>query len=82
MFLVLVALPPLLSLFIPRPDVLRAMWLGWRAFGLAWQISWSPVARETAAPGVYVTWILWLIVLVGTIVIATRRPVARPAMRV
>jgi hypothetical protein len=31
---------------------------------------------------VYVTWILWLIVLVGTIVIATRRPVARPAMRV
>ncbi len=80
MFLVLVALPPLLGLFIPRPDVLRAMWLGWLAFGLAWQISWSPVGNETAAPGLYVTWILWLIVLAGTIVIATRRRTAQPAV--
>ncbi len=80
MFLVLVALPPLLGLFIPRPDVLRAMWLGWLAFGLAWQISWSPVGNETAAPGLYVTWILWLMVLAGTIVIATRRRTAQPAV--
>jgi hypothetical protein len=82
MFLVLVAMAPLLGLFIPRPNVLRAMWLGWLAFALAWQISWNPVDSETAAPGLYVTWILWLIVLVGTIVSAIRRPAAQPAMRV
>jgi hypothetical protein len=82
MFLVLVALAPLLGLFIPRPDVLRAMWLGWLAFALAWQISWNPVDSETAAPGVYVTWILWVIVLVVTIVSAFRRPAAQPVIRV
>jgi len=80
MFLVLVALPPLLGLFIPRPDVLRAMLLGWLAFGLSWQISWIPVHNERAAPGLYVTSILWLIVLVGTIVIAAGRPAAQPAV--
>jgi hypothetical protein len=82
MFIVLVALAPLLGLFIPRPDVLRAMLLGWLAFALAWQISWNPVGFETAAPGLYVTWILWLVVLAGTIVSAIRRPAAQPATRV
>jgi hypothetical protein len=78
-FLVLVSLPPLLGLFIPQPEILRAMWLGWLAFALAWQISWTPADGQAAAPGLYVTWILWLVVLVGTIVIATRRSAAQPA---
>lgn len=80
MFLVLVALPPFTGLFIPRPEVLSAMWYGWLIFGLAWQISDTPLNGDRADPGLYVTWILWLIVLVGTIVIARRRSAAQSSL--
>ncbi len=72
LFLVLAASPPLLGLFMPRSEALLAMWYGWLTFALAWQISGLPSSGASAAPGLYVTWILWLIALTGTIAMIGR----------
>jgi hypothetical protein len=72
MFLALVVLPPLIGLFLARPGDLPAMWSGWLAFGLAWQVANTPVHHHAAAPGLYVTWLLWVVVLLGTVILADR----------
>jgi hypothetical protein len=73
-FLVLVIVPPLLTAFLlAAPGVRLAAWSGWLAFGLVEQVGDSPARGITAAPGLYLTWILWILVLAGTLVMASRR---------
>lgn len=73
-FLVLASAPPVLAAFrLPDLRVQIALWSGWLLFGLAAQVFDSPNRGSTAAPGLYLTWILWALVLAGTAVMARRR---------
>jgi hypothetical protein len=81
LFLVLFALPPLLSaLFAPGSRAQLALWIGWVLLVLAWQISASPVDGEKAATGLVLSWLAWVAVLVCTLILAARGPQARPAV--
>jgi hypothetical protein len=73
-FLVLVSLPPVLAaFFLPSSGVRLAVWSGWLLFALAWQLSDTPTNGLKAAPGLYLTWILWIAVLAGTVIMAAGR---------
>jgi hypothetical protein len=73
LFIVLFALPPLLSGFLPtRLSQQLALWTGWLLIVAVWQISDTPVGGYEAAPGLIVSWLVWLAVLIGTLVLALR----------
>jgi hypothetical protein len=72
-FLVAFALPPVLASFMrPGSPVQLAVWAGWLLIVLSWQISDSPTDGFKAAYGLYLTWLAWLIVAAGTVVLAIR----------
>ncbi|HXP20164.1 MAG TPA: hypothetical protein VN840_11025, partial [Streptosporangiaceae bacterium] len=74
-FLALVSIPAVLAAFLlPSSGVRLAFWSGWLLFGLAWQVSDTPNNGLKAAPGLYLTWVLWIAVLAGTAIMAARRP--------
>jgi hypothetical protein len=77
LFLVAFAIPPVLASFTrPGSPAQLAVWAGWLLIVLAWQISDSPTDGFTAAYGLYLTWLVWLIVAAGTLVLALRGPTA------
>ena len=81
-FLVAFALPPVLASFMrPGSPVQQAVWAGWLLVVLAWQISDSPTDGFTAAFGLYLTWLAWLIVAAGTMVLAVRGRTAAPVAK-
>ncbi|HYK33838.1 MAG TPA: hypothetical protein VEV63_17835 [Streptosporangiaceae bacterium] len=72
-FLVAFALPPVLASFMrPGSPVQLAVWAGWLLIVLSWQISDSPTDGFKAAYGLYLTWLAWLVVAAGTVVLAVR----------
>jgi hypothetical protein len=74
-FLAVFALPPVLASFMrPGSPAQLAIWAGWLLIVLAWQISDSPTDGFTAAYGLYLTWLAWLLAAVGTVALALRRP--------
>lgn len=74
-FLVVFALPPALASFLrPGSPSQLAVWSGWLLIVLAWQIFKSPTDGLQAAYGLILTWIAWLVVMVGTIALALRGP--------
>lgn len=73
-FLVLASAPPVLAAFLlPDSGVRLAVWAGLLLVALARQVIDTPTGGFTAAPGLYVTWILWVVALAGTAVMAGRR---------
>ncbi len=79
LFLVLFALPPVLSWFLPPRSPLQvALWSGWLVIAAAWQISDSPVDGAHAAFGLALSWIAWALALVGALALAARCA-ARPS---
>jgi hypothetical protein len=74
-FLVVFALPPVLAAFLPAGSRLQlGVLTGWLVIVFAWQLSDSPTDGYKAAAGLYLGWIVWLLVLVGTIALAARGP--------
>jgi hypothetical protein len=83
-FVALLAVPPLLAAFLlPGSGAQLAVWTGWLLFALSNQLSASPTDGIGAEPGLYLTWLLWIAVLAGTLIMAARRNAspagARPA---
>ncbi|HWF82900.1 MAG TPA: hypothetical protein VN695_20165 [Streptosporangiaceae bacterium] len=75
-FLVAFALPPVVAAFLPPgSNAQLAIWAGWLLIVLAWQISDSPTDGVSAAYGLYLTWIVWLLVALGTVALALRGPI-------
>jgi len=78
LFLVLFALPPVLSVFFsPGSRAQLGVWIGWLLLVLGWQISDSPVDGEKAAAGLVLSWLTWVVVLIFTLVLAARGPRAQ-----
>jgi len=81
-FIVAFALPPVLASFMrPGSPVQLAVWAGWLLIVLSWQISDSPTDGFKAAYGLYLTWLAWLIVAAGTVVLAIRAQKAAQVSR-
>lgn len=75
-FLVAFVLPPLVAALLPPGSPAQlGTWSGWLLIVLAWQISDSPTDGARAAYGLYLTWIVWLLVALGTVALAIRGPV-------
>jgi hypothetical protein len=73
-FLVFSSAPPVLAAFLVRSAGVRlAILAGWLIAALCWQVSNSPTEGLTAAPGLYLTWVLWAVVLAGTAILAGRK---------
>lgn len=74
--LVLIALfsaPPLMAGFwLPNRPAAIGLITGWLLVTFIWQVGDSPVADLIAAPGLYLTWIVWLATLLATAVLVTR----------
>ena len=72
-FLAAFALPPVVAALLrPGSPAQLAIWSGWLLIVLAWQISDSPTDGARAAYGLLLTWIVWLLVALGTVVLALR----------
>lgn len=76
-FLAAFSLPAVIAAFLrPGSPAQLAVWAGWLLIVLAWQISDSPTDGFTGGYGLYLTWLAWLIVAVGTVRLALRGPTA------
>ena len=81
-FLAAFALPPVVAALLgPGSPAQLAIWSGWLLIVFAWQISDSPTDGSHAAYGLYLTWIIWLLVALGTVALAFRGPVGPVAPR-
>lgn len=79
-FLVAFALPPILTVALRLSrSAAAATWAGWLFIVLSWQIADTPTDGEHAATGLYLSWLVWVATLVGTLVLATRKPGRWPA---
>ena len=78
-FLALAAAPPLLALLLRDPGIRVATWSGWLVFGLAWLLTFTPLYGSTAAAGLYVSWTLWIVALLSTVLMAAQVRAARRA---
>ncbi len=80
LFLVLFALPPVLSWFLaPHSSSQLGLWSTWLVLVLSWQISDSPVSGAEAAFGLALSWIAWVLALAGTLALAQRWSAAQRA---
>jgi hypothetical protein len=73
-FLGAFALPPILAAFL-RPGTLASttLWAGWLFIVLSWQISDTPADGESPAAGLVLSWLVWVALVVGTLILVGRR---------
>jgi hypothetical protein len=73
-FIGLTAVPPLLAAFLlPSAGGRAAVLTGWLLFALSNQVGEIPTNGISAEPGLYLTWVLWIAVLAGTLMLTARR---------